>query len=50
MDDIKNFTRDKKELETQIQTVRILSQNIGRKFKMEKCAILIIKKGKKWNS
>ena len=46
MDDIKLFAKNEKELETQIHTVRINSQDIGREFGIEKCAMLIIKSGK----
>ena len=46
MDDVKVFARTKKELETVIQTVRIYIQDIGMEFGIEKCAILIVKKGK----
>ena len=44
MDDIKLFTKNKKELETLIQTVRIYSQYI---VGIEKCALLVMKSGKR---
>ena len=47
MDDIKLFARKEKELETLIHTVRIYSQDIGMEFGMEKCAMLVIKSGKR---
>ena len=47
MDDIKLFAKNEKELETQIHTVRIYSQDIGMEFGIEKCAMLIIKNGKR---
>ena len=47
MDDIKLFAKNEKELETLIQTVRIYSQYIGRKFGEEKCALLVMKTGKR---
>ena len=37
----------KKELETLIQAVRIYSQDIGMEFSIEKCAMLIMKSGKR---
>ena len=37
MDGIKLFAKNKKELETLIQTVKIYSQDIGIKFAIEKC-------------
>ena len=39
-------TKNKKELETLIHAVRILSQDIGMEFGIEKCAILVMKSGK----
>ena len=47
MDDIKLFAKNEKELETLIQTVRIYSQDIGMKFGSEKCAMLVMKSGKR---
>ena len=47
MDDIKLFAKDKKELETLIQTVRIYGQDIKIEFGIEKCAMLIMKNGKR---
>ena len=46
MDDIKLFTKNEKEFETLIQTVRIYSQDIGIEFGIEKCAMLVMKSGK----
>ena len=37
----------KKELETLIHTVRIYSQDIGMEFGIEKCALLVMKSGKR---
>ena len=47
MDDIKLFAKNEKELETQIHTVRIYSQDIGMEFTIEKCALLIMRSGKR---
>ena len=47
MDDIKLFAKYEKELETLIHTVRIYSRDIGMEFGIEKCAILVIKSGKR---
>ena len=47
MDDIKLFSKNEKELETLIHTVRIYSQDIGMEFSIEKCAMLVIKSGKR---
>ena len=47
MDDIQLFAKNQKELETLIHTVRIYSQDIGMEFGIEKCALLVIKSGKR---
>ena len=47
MDDIKLFAKNEKELETLIHVVRIYSQDIGMEFGIEKCAMLIMKSGKR---
>ena len=54
MDDIKLFVRNENELGTLIQTVRIYSQDLGMEFSREKCAMLVVKSGKRhmteeWN-
>ena len=47
MDDIKLFAKNEKELETLIHTVRIYSRDIRMEFGMEKCAMLVMKSGKR---
>ena len=47
IDDIKLFAKNEKELETLIHAVRIYSQDIGMECGMEKCAMLVIKSGKR---
>ena len=47
MDDIKLFAKNEKELETLIHTVRIYSKDIGVEFSTEKCAMLIMRNGKR---
>ena len=47
MDDIKLFAKNEKVLETLIQAVRIYSQDIGMEFGIEKCAMLVMKSGKR---
>ena len=47
MDDIKLFAKNEKELETLIHTVRIYSQDIWMEFDIEKCALLVMKSGKR---
>ena len=48
MDDIKLFPKNEKELETLINAVGIYSQDIGMDFGIEKCAMLVIKSGKRY--
>ena len=47
MDDIKLFAKNEKELETLIQAVRIYSPDIMMEFGIEKCAMLIMRSGKR---
>ena len=46
-DDIKPFAKNEKELETLIHTVRIYNGDIGMEFGREKCAMLVMKSGKR---
>ena len=47
MDDIKLFAKNERELETLIQTARIYSQDIGMEYGIEKCAMSVMKNGKR---
>ena len=47
MHDIKLFAKNEKELETPIHPVRMYSQDIGMELGMEKCAMLVMKSGKR---
>ena len=47
MDDIKLFAKNEKELESLIHTIRIYSRDIGMEFGIEKCAMLVMKSGKR---
>ena len=47
MNNIKIFAKNENEQETLIQTIRISIQHIGITFVIEKCAMLIMKKGKR---
>ena len=47
MNDINIFTKNEKELATLIQAIRIYIKIIEMKFGIEKCATLLIKRGKK---
>ena len=46
MDDLKLYSKSEKALDPFIQTVRIFSEDIGMQFGMDKCAMLVMKKGK----
>ena len=48
MDDIKLFAKNEKELETLIHAVGMYSQDIGMEFGIEKCAMLVMKNGKRY--
>ena len=47
IDDVKLFAKNEKENETLIQAVRTYSQDIEMEFGIEKCAMLIMKSGKR---
>ena len=47
MDDIKLFAKNEKELETLIHTFRIYSQDLGIELGIEKCALVVMKSGKR---
>ena len=47
MDDMKLFANKKKELETMMPRIRIYKQDIGLEFGIEKCAIRIMRNGKR---
>ena len=47
MNDIKQLAKNEKELETQTQVLRIYSDDIGMEFGLEKCAMQIMKSGKR---
>ena len=46
IDHIKMFRRGTKEIDTLVQTVRIVSGDIRMKFAIEKCALVNIQRGK----
>ena len=50
MDDIKRFTKNEKELKTLIHAVRIYSQDIRIESGIEKCAMLVMKSGKRYRT
>ena len=46
MDDLKFYCRNEKELDSLVQTVRVFREDIGMEFGIEKCAMLVMEKGK----
>ena len=46
MYDLKLYSRNEKELDSLVQTIRIFNEDIGMEFDIEKCAMLVIEKGK----
>ena len=46
MDDFKLYSRSEKGSDSLVQTVRVFSEDIGMKFGTEKCAMLVMEKGK----
>ena len=46
MDGLKLYSQSEKELDSLGQRVHVFSQDIGMKFGIEKCAMLVIKKRK----
>ena len=50
MDDLKLYSRREKGLGSLVQTVLVFSEDIGIELVIEKCAILVIEKGKIVNS
>jgi hypothetical protein len=47
MDDLKLYGKSKTELEALVNTVRLFSEDIRMKFGLQKCATLVMKRGKK---
>ena len=47
---MKLFAKNEKEIDSLVQTVRIFSDDIGMKFGLEKCAAMIMKRGKRVHS
>ena len=46
MDNLKLYSRIEKGLDSLVQTVRVFSEDIGIEFGIEKCAMLVMEKGK----
>ena len=50
MDDLELYASNEKSLESLIQTVRVFNNDIGMEFRVEKCAVMSMKKRKMTNS
>ena len=48
MDDLKLFGRNEKELDMSVNTVRVFSTDICMQFGVNKCGVLVMKRGKMW--
>ena len=46
MDDLKLYSGNEKELDLSVQAIHTFSNDIGMQFGIEKCAMLVIEKGK----
>ena len=46
LDDLKLYSRSEKGLVSLVQTVRVFSEDIAMEFGIEKCAMLVLEKGK----
>ena len=46
MDDLKLYGKSEKQVDTLLNTVRVFSQDIGMQFGINKCAVLVLKRGK----
>ena len=46
MDDLKLYSQSEKGLDSLVQTVCVFSEDIGMEFGIEKCAMLVMEKGK----
>ena len=46
MDDLKLYAKNERELDSLIQTVRVFSDDIDMVFGLEKCAVLVLKRGR----
>ena len=46
MDDLKIFAKSEREIKGLVSTVQILSKDIGMKFGIKKCVVLVLKRGK----
>ena len=45
-DDLKMFAKNKKEIDSLVSTVQLVSQDIGMQFGVQKCGVTVMKRGK----
>ena len=46
MDNLKLYSRSEKRFDSLVQTARVFSEDLGMEFVIEKCAVLVMEKGK----
>ena len=46
MDDLRLYAKDEKQLDSLVNTVQIFSLDIGMEFDIDKCGILVMKRGR----
>ena len=47
MDDLKLYAKNEQQLDSLVQTVRTFSEDIGMQFGIDKCALIVLKRGKR---
>ena len=50
MDDLKLFAKDENEIDSLVRTVNVFSEDIGMMFGVQKCGVVVMKRGKVVNS
>ena len=46
MDDLMVYGKDKPQIESLLSTVQLISQDIGMEFRIKKCGVVVLKRGK----
>ena len=46
MDNLKLYGRNEKEIKSLVHTVRVFSSDVGMDFEIEKCTMMVMKRGK----
>ena len=47
MDDLKLYAKSEQQLDSLVQTIRSFSKDIGMQFGIDKCALIMLKRGKR---